>query len=157
MYDCVSDVDLSSRQTIFMEAFAVVTMAIYLGFIHLLMSDLCKTFLLLCCRCGPETPETISLNVPVLFADIMCLFLYCCAADVDLSSRQTIFMEAFAVVTMAIYLGFIHLLGVLLLGSFFRRTCLLLLIGGCCCCCCCCCYMVFSNTHCCNKLHAAAG
>jgi hypothetical protein len=52
------------------------------------------------------------------------------AADVSLSSRHTIFIEAFAVVTMAIYLGFVHLLGVLLLGSFYSRTCLLLLIGG---------------------------
>jgi hypothetical protein len=48
---------------------------------------------------------------------------------VDLSSRQNPLLEAFAVVTMAIYLGFVHLLGVLLLGSFFSRTCLLLLIG----------------------------
>jgi hypothetical protein len=32
------------------------------------------------------------------------------------------------VVTMAIYLGFIHLLGVLLIGSIFSRTCLLLLL-----------------------------
>jgi hypothetical protein len=54
--------------------------------------------------------------------------LFLCA-DIDLSSRQNPLMEAFAVVTMAIYLGFIHLLGVLLIGSLFSRWCLLLLLG----------------------------
>jgi hypothetical protein len=87
-----------------MEAFAIVTMAIYLGFIN---------------------PAAF----PLQFCHFYVTFLLHCYADVDLSSRQTIFMEAFAVVTMAIYLGFIHLLAMLLLGSFFSRTCLLLLLG----------------------------
>lgn len=52
-------------------------------------------------------------------------------AGIDLSSRQNPFIEAFALVTMAIYLGMVHLLMLLLVASFFSRTALLVNIGGC--------------------------
>lgn len=50
-------------------------------------------------------------------------------AGIDLKSRQNPFMEAFALVTMAIYLGFIHLLGLLIVGSLFSSVCRMVLLG----------------------------
>lgn len=38
-------------------------------------------------------------------------------------------MEAFALITMAIYLGFIYILLLLVIGAVFSRTCLYLLLG----------------------------
>jgi hypothetical protein len=49
--------------------------------------------------------------------------------DVTLDSRQSFFVEAFAVISMAFYLGWIHLLAGLAIASFFSKTAMLVFAG----------------------------
>src|SRR5690349_10885650 len=51
------------------------------------------------------------------------------SAGIDLNSRQSPLMEGFAIVTMAIYLGMVHLLIMLMVASLFSRTALYVMIG----------------------------
>ena len=53
--------------------------------------------------------------------------LWCDGVQAD--TRQSPFVEAFALATMTIYLGWLHILGLLFIASFYSKTALLIFLG----------------------------
>lgn len=52
-----------------------------------------------------------------------------CDAGISLEGGQSWLGEAFALVTMCLYLGWIHILLMLMVGALFSKTCLWICIG----------------------------
>jgi hypothetical protein len=52
-----------------------------------------------------------------------------CDAGISLEGGQSWLGEAFALVTMMVYLGWIHILLMLMVGALFSKTCLWICIG----------------------------